>query len=88
LAACVARSGIANPIWAFGPLLRRRQSGAIMSKNSSPLNPSRFIDMLEEALYATGSTGKKLKAERKNRVAWLRKKSKKIPAGLRLADKL
>jgi hypothetical protein len=56
--------------------------------SKTPSNPARFVEMVDESMYATGDKRKELKSERRGRVAWLRKKSKKIQAGLQLADKL
>jgi hypothetical protein len=54
-----------------------------------PLNPARFIDQLDEALYATGwGPGARLRRERKDLVNRLRKKHKDDKLSLALADKL
>ena len=59
-----------------------------MSKHRPPSNPSKFADMLDKGMYATGSKGEELKSEREDLVAWLRKKGKRSQACLDLADKL
>jgi hypothetical protein len=62
-----------------------QERGAVMN---SPLNPSKFADMLDEGIYATGPKGESLKRERVRLVKWLRKKGKKSQACSDLADKL
>src|SRR5580704_12733764 len=62
--------------------------GAAMSKQRFPFNPAKFADMLDKGYYATGSKSDKLKSERENLVAWLRKKGKGNQACIDLADEL
>ena len=60
-----------------------------MNNPSSRFNPARFVDQIEESLYATGlGKGTKLKSERQHRVDWLRKKFKDDQPCQTLADKL
>jgi hypothetical protein len=56
--------------------------------SKTPSNPARFVDMLDESLYATGDMRNELKSERQERVAWLLKKGKKNAAASHLAAKL
>jgi hypothetical protein len=59
-----------------------------MRNRRQPFNPSKFANMLDEGIYATGPKGESLKSERVKLVKWLRKKGKKSQACLDLADKL
>jgi hypothetical protein len=60
-----------------------------MNSPSSPFNPARLNDQIEESFYATGlGKGTKLKNGRQHRVDWLRKKFKDDKPSITLADKL